>query len=533
MNTPTPNTSHSCGTIALTAWIVALILFLICLAWAVSSGVNADEAARFFHPGMKVPESQTLPLMGRADPGAVLDNLPARGTIPLPVQLSGTAPAGTTHGKSSWADTSPAASVPAPEYVLSGAGLQGFYQNSAPDEVWTLDYSAPQLSAQLIRRGPPTPQLVTEGVTVTWELAPVKKQGKEQSKGQKKGGAHQGTMTPVEDSWFQASIPLSELLASGREENPEKGTFDPYPVLTLRAVGTDGKLLAESAAVLAIAPGFGCAHCHDNAGTAILEAHDRHQGTNFLAQHAKGEIIACRTCHDGLTITDGKERAGRGMSVSAAIHGWHAPYLTDMAANACMTCHIALGRSKNTPGEQPQALFARDFHVERGIDCARCHGVMEDHSLALLKAEKDAGQPLAAPAMAAITPRSMPVADMDGRLPWVQEPDCTSCHDFITRPDPRTASAFNKWTPADEGASGLYSERRDDMLMVRCIVCHGAPHAVYPAKNPLAENLDNIPPVQYQKLAAPLGSKGNCAICHGQPMDYSAHHPLVEQDTAK
>ncbi len=526
MNSTVPNTSSSCGTMALTAWIVALFLFLLCLARAVSSGVSTDEAARFFHSGINVAEHQAPPLMGRTDPGAVLDNLPARGTIPLPERLQGTLRTGSPQDSASVA-----ASGPNVAYVLSGAGLQGFYQNSAPDKVWTLGYSAPQLNVQLIRRGPPTPQLMTEGVTITWELAA-------RSKGQNKDTARGGRMTPVEGAWFQASIPLLDLYpsdqaTSGQEANKEKRTFDPYQVLTLRAVDADGALLAESSAVLAVAPVFGCSHCHDNAGTAVLEAHDRHQGTKLLDLHARGEIIACRTCHDGLTVKGGKKTAGQGMSVSAAIHGWHAPYLINRGANACMTCHIALGRSENTPEELPQALFARDFHGERGIDCARCHGVMEDHSLTLLKAEKDAGQTAAEPAIAAITPRSMPVADMDGRLPWVQEPDCTSCHDFITRPDPRTASAFNKWTPLDEGASGLFSARRDDMLMVRCIACHGAPHAAYPAKNPLAENLDNIPPVQYQKTAAPLGSKGNCAVCHGRPMDYSVHHPLVDQDTAK
>ena len=70
------------------------------------------------------------------------------------------------------------------------------------------------------------------------------------------------------------------------------------------------------------------------------------------------------------------------------------------------------------------------------------------------------------------------------------------------------------------------------MLMVRCTTCHGAPHAVYPARNPLTENLDNIPPIQYQHLAAPFGSRKNCAVCHGRAMEYSAHHPLVEDGTA-
>ena len=152
----------------------------------------------------------------------------------------------------------------------------------------------------------------------------------------------------------------------------------------------------------------------------------------------------------------------------------------------------------------------------------RCHGFMEDHSLALLKAEQEAGLPQAAKLMSGITAREVPLDKIKGRLPWVQEPDCTSCHNFSEKPNLLTASAFNKWTPRSEGLSGLFSRRRDDMLMVRCIVCHGAPHAVYPARNPLADNLDNLPPLQYQQQASTLGSYGNCALCHGQPMDFSA-----------
>lgn len=45
------------------------------------------------------------------------------------------------------------------------------------------------------------------------------------------------------------------------------GVLNPYPVITLRAKDEKtGKLLAESAAVLAVSPGFGCAQCHANAG---------------------------------------------------------------------------------------------------------------------------------------------------------------------------------------------------------------------------------------------------------------------------
>ena len=163
-------------------------------------------------------------------------------------------------------------------------------------------------------------------------------------------------MNAVEDSFFAASIPVSAVNADG--------VLNPYPVITLRAKDEKtGKLLAESAAVLAVSPGFGCAQCHANAGTAILEVHDRHQSTRFMEQHAKGEVIACRSCHVGLK--DGKAGEGKSgpeLSVSAAIHGWHATYLADRGADACKTCHVDLGRTGDDPKDAPRRLFARDFH---------------------------------------------------------------------------------------------------------------------------------------------------------------------------
>ncbi|MBF0482662.1 MAG: cytochrome c, partial [Desulfovibrionaceae bacterium] len=69
---------------------------------------------------------------------------------------------------------------------------------------------------------------------------------------------------------------------------------------------------------------------------------------------------------------------------------------------------------------------------------------------------------------------------------------------------------------------------RDEMQAVACAACHGAPHAEYPAQNPYGENRDNIQPLQYQNLAAPLGAKGGCVACHTARMDVSAHHPLPE-----
>ena len=363
------SSSTSYGAWALAAWLVALALFLIWLGWVLFSTSPIERKA----------EKPSLPGVAQSDPGTVLDSLPAKGSLATPNMPFTTSQ----------------------EYVLTGAGLQGFYQTSAPNDVWTLSYPEPQLNAQVIKRGPPVPEIVTQGVDVTWELGPQAGVAKDST-------TRQGRMNVVEDSFFAASIPVSAVNADG--------VLNPYPVITLRAKDEKtGKLLAESAAVLAVSPGFGCAQCHANAGTAILEVHDRHQSTHFMEQHAKGGVIACRSCHVGLKGGKaGEGKSGPELSVSAAIHGWHATYLADRGADACKTCHVDLGRTGDDPKDAPRRLFARDFHVDRGLSCVRCHGFMEDHSLALLKAEQEAGLPQAAKLMSGITAREVPLDKIKG-----------------------------------------------------------------------------------------------------------------------
>ena len=404
--------------------------------------------------------------------------------------------------------------------------MQGFYQTTAPDSAWTLSSPGQTLNAQLIKRGA-SPEIVAENIRITWELGPLTTL---QGAGQDKEGQRRGTMEPGSDGMsFTANIPVTARQTDG--------VLNPYPLVTLTAEdASSGTVLARSAAVLAVSPGYGCAHCHTDAGKAILEVHDRHQSTAFLQQAGQGQTIDCRSCHSGLVSEpqSGKEQeqspkmtAGGGLSVSAAIHGWHAPYLLNRESDACLTCHTGLGRSRDDDVNPPRPLFARDFHVDRGLNCVNCHGALEDHALALLAAEKAAGQGMADPAMARIKPRAVTaVSEIKPRLPWVQEPDCTGCHDFSAKPRLGTASGFNQWT---ENQTGLFSRRSDNMEAVRCSACHGAPHAVYPARNPVGRDRDNIPPLQYQQHARALGAVGNCALCHMEDKDYSAHHPLVER----
>lgn len=107
--------------------------------------------------------------------------------------------------------------------------------------------------------------------------------------------------------------------------------------------------------------------------------------------------------------------------------------------------------------------------------------------------------------------------------PWVNEPDCLSCHVGFKRPDAGTIDGFNKWTP---GITALYRMRHDDTNAMMCESCHGATHAVYPATNKLGRDRDNIQPIQYQGNSRTIG-RDNCQLCHTKAMVKSGHHPML------
>jgi hypothetical protein len=276
---------------------------------------------------------------------------------------------------------------------------------------------------------------------------------------------------------------------------------------------------------------MGCARCHgggwrvdgvagftDETGRRVLAVHDKHCGTELLSEAMAGRPRLCQSCHpDPILGTKGRPDL---LNFPAAIHGWHANYLTGRGADACAMCHPA------DPGGPTSCL--RGGHA-RQLDCTHCHGTLEDHALSLLKAEHEAGKPGAAPLMAHLTPRTVATLDeVVGRTPWHNEPDCLGCHtDEYTRPDAATASSFNQWT---SGPEELYRMRTDDSGLIQCEACHGSTHATYPALNRwFGADRDNIQPLQYQGIRRAIGAAASCEVCHTMEMEDSIHHPGMEE----
>jgi len=389
------------------------------------------------------------------------------------------------------------------EYVLLAWPDLGMQMVVEAQGAFVLRPPSVELNAQLVKRGE-SPSKITDGVTLSYAV---------------EGGLGSGVLKPGEGrDWFQAVLSI----------NPRKpdGTLNPYPLATIEAKDADGALLGRTRAALPVSDEVACASCHGGGdakgnlsgetGLNILRIHDRLNRTGLVAQAQGGKPVACTDCHaDPLSGAPGR---GDLLSVSAAIHGFHANTLKGRADDACASCHP----SRADGGTR----FLRGLHAQRGLDCTICHGPLEDHAAALLKREMEAdggrGKRGAKRLLSQITPQLMDRKDIRPRTAWLQTPDCLACHKDFGAPDP--SNGFNNWT---KSGAERFRSRLDEAGALSCPACHGPQHALYPSVNPYGKNRDVIQPLQYQKLAAPLGARASCFVCHKKKMDVEVHHPGI------
>jgi mono/diheme cytochrome c family protein len=384
------------------------------------------------------------------------------------------------------------------EYVLLAWPDLGMHMVVESQGAFTLREPSLELNAQLVKRGE-GPQKITDGVTLAYSI---------------EGNAGAGELKVQEGrDWFSGTLSLSP-------RKPD-GALNPYPLATITAVDSATKaLLGTTRVALPVSDEVACSSCHGGAdskgnisgetGLNILRIHDRLNRTALAAQAKGGKPVQCTACHgDPLTGKTGRSDL---LSVSAALHGFHANTLKGQGAEACARCHP----SRADGGTR----FQRGLHAQMGLDCTNCHGPLEDHALGLLKGELAANKRGAKRLISQITPQLMDKAAIPPRTAWLQTPDCLACHKDYGSPDP--SQAFGHWT---KGPAERFRTRLDEMGALSCPACHGPQHALYPSVNPYGKNRDMIQPLQYQKLARPLGAQGNCTVCHKVRMDTDAHHP--------
>ncbi len=416
------------------------------------------------------------------------------------------------------------------EYILLAWNDLGMHCMSDSDPWFAILPPANTLEAQLIKRGD-VPQIITEGVEIRYR-------------------PEQGFENPSKyvDFWkyvksnfnaeLQTNVGLFEFGISGKMKVNEKSAgfiaqaipvvpyhdngYNPYPYFVVEAVNVEtGEVLVSTKVVAPVSTEMGCKNCHDGdwknpkigAGIAdqtarnILIAHDELSGTDLYEKALNGEPQLCQSCHaDPALGTEGVEGIN---NFSASMHGWHANYMFEEGADACRMCHPAT--------QKGSTRCNRGIHSRLYMDCTNCHGTLDEHAISLLKDQTQ--NPSTGRLMKNLVTENVDSKDeVNPRQPWVNEPDCLTCHQDFEAPD--YPMAFNVW---NESFDDLYRIRTDN-AGVRCIACHNSTHAEYPAVNPYSVNRDNVQPIQYSGMNLPIGSDMSCETCHLQKMEFSIHH---------
>lgn len=316
------------------------------------------------------------------------------------------------------------------------------------------------VNVQVVRKGNP-PQVVTSGLTVEYNiLNNTSSVGKREYGGfwthftalfggtkpandiGLTGTGLAGTMKPKSDHFSAEGMPVVPV--------NDAGTWDPYQVIEVKVKDGSGNLLATTRATVPVSDEIDCAKCHSGgtstAFTNILKAHDEEENTTLVSL----KPVLCAKCHGSPALgTTGPGSSGK--YFSQAIHGSHAT-----RGASCYDCH---------PGNTTKCSRSSAHMGASGTgNCVQCHGDMANVALSI----------------------------KSGRVPWVSEPGCATCHSGVTGVA-TNATLYRNAT----GHGNLY-----------CTACHGSPHAMYPS----AEAKDNFQPDQYQ--GSKIKSIGSCGVCH-------------------
>jgi len=384
------------------------------------------------------------------------------------------------------------------QYTLLAWPNKGMHLHADCNGQFALGKPAGTIQAQLIRRGE-LPEHVMEDINMIYKNDTQKISGKM-------------IYDDISMTYVAENVHVADIDAQHK--------YNPYPIITIeaRSKQTD-KCLARTQIVFAVSSAMACKNCHggewknnQQTGVAkataldILQTHDRMNQTTLTDDLSKGKTISCQKCHHSTK----KQSDTQMLSLSSAMHGLHANYIDDTTQNACLNCHAAYNGT---------SLCYRGLHEDIGLTCVDCHGSLTDHALSLLVYEKKKGNQSSMRLMKHMTPYHVnKIKDIQPRKPWIQEPDCLACH--IDFDSPETDSGYNQWVDSDDK---LFRNQTGD-AGIRCIACHGAPHALYPAKNVFDTNRDNIQPLQYQKNAGPIGENRQCSVCHTIHMTDNYHH---------
>lgn len=312
--------------------------------------------------------------------------------------------------------------------------------------------------AQVIKQGNP-PQIVTSGLTAVYKITNNTYSYGKRSYGQfwdfvqqlfgisleKDKGLNlsdpdihnglSGTMQVKGDHFQADGIPVTPV--------DDDNVWDPYQIAEITIKDENGNVVAQTKTTVPTSDEINCAKCHgENAFLDILQKHDSMHQTNLVSQ----KPVLCASCHPSPALG---VMSGTASYLSKAVHGAHA----DRNA-ACYDCH---------PG-QKTSCNRSIAHTDADGNCTNCHGDLANVANSIATG---------------------------GRVPWVNEPKCSTCHTNVPEVD-----TGNELYRNAKGHGNVY-----------CAACHSSPHAMVPSN----QESDNYQAIQYQTVAKTIGS---CGVCH-------------------
>jgi len=323
--------------------------------------------------------------------------------------------------------------------------------------------------AQVVQRGNP-PQIITSGVTVEYRM--VNNSTSQKTSSSPVVSDFRQFWDNVQALFGTTLVPDTGLnLADPALHNGLSGTmvrngnhfevdgipatpvdddlvWDPFQVVEITVKDASGTTLAQTRATVPTSDEIHCDHCHGaDAMTDVLTKHDANEGTNLLAQRP----ALCYSCHGSPAL--GAPLQTGIPYLSQAIHSYHAEH----ASPTCYDCH---------PGTLTQCNRSlRHTAADGNCTNSNCHGTLAEM-----------GSSIAA-----------------GRVPWVTEPKCATCHGGTTIPQVDTGTTLYRNATGHGGMA--------------CPACHGSPHSMLPSR----EASDGYQARQYQGVAITIGS---CGVCH-------------------
>lgn len=416
------------------------------------------------------------------------------------------------------------------QYVLLAWSTLGEKCITDADKWFSFLYPGSTFQAILIKRGK-KPEIITEGIEIQYEAQPGYENPSKHSDFWKYAQSLVGKRVPENvglsgkgiKGLFDFDQKRGLFQAEGIPVLPyrDDGKFNPYPIFTAKAINkATGEVLQTTKFIAPVSTELRCYECHgggprwngvsgisEETAINILRVHDRNHKTSLFESAQKGKPVMCQSCHEDFIV---KSKGIKGHnSFSASMHGWHANYIPWKDERACNYCHPNDARGNTRCN--------RDIHSKLGIGCTQCHGKLDDHATSILLAQKDSRT--ANLLLRNLKPET-PISQINPRKPWLQQPDCLSCHRGFQKPE-RNTSSFNAWV---KDFPELYRARNENTGKIPCLACHSSPHAVYPASNEYGKNRDNIQPMQYQGLPIPIGSEFKCEVCHTVKMQGNHHH---------